>query len=140
VESRKYISWFQTQGAKALNHTSEDADSQWTHCRFVVARSEDKCFIGSWIFARSPLHVRVLITLSDTHLDTLFIRMVNLLLAVSLKFWQMLRATALSSVLDVFQILAARHEIFGMPMLARETTTYVAIPSTVCLCYLLSIQ
>src|SRR5258705_9916616 len=59
VESRKYVSWFQTQGAKALNHTSEDADSQWAQCRFVVARSEDKCSIGSWVFARSPLCVCV---------------------------------------------------------------------------------
>ena len=37
-------------------------------------------------------------------------------------------------VLDVFQILAARHAIFGMPMLARETTTCVIIPSTVRIC------
>ncbi len=34
-------------------------------------------------------------------------------------------------VLDVFQILAARHDTFGMPMLTRETMTYIAIPSTV---------
>jgi hypothetical protein len=35
-------------------------------------------------------------------------------------------------VLDVFQILAARHDTFGMPILTRETMTYLAIPSTVC--------
>lgn len=57
AESRKYISWSQTQGAKALNCTSEEADSQWTPCQSVIARSEDKCSKGSWIFARSPLHV-----------------------------------------------------------------------------------
>jgi hypothetical protein len=71
VESRTYITWSQTQGAKALNCTSEDPDSQWMQCRFAVARSEDKCFTGSWIFARSPLHVSVI--LFWTHLpDTLF--------------------------------------------------------------------
>ena len=57
AESRKYIPWFQTQGAKALNCISEDANSQWTPCRSVVGRSEDTCIVGSWIFAKSPLHV-----------------------------------------------------------------------------------
>jgi hypothetical protein len=57
VENRTYVRWSFTQGAKALNHTLEDADSQWMQCRFAVARSEDKCFTGSWIFARSPLCV-----------------------------------------------------------------------------------
>ena len=57
AESRKYIPWFQTRGAKALNCISEDANSQWTPCRFVIARSEDQCIVGTWIFAKSPLHV-----------------------------------------------------------------------------------
>lgn len=56
LESRKYIPWSSTRGAKALN-ASEVSDSQWISCQFVVARSEDKCFVGSWIFARSPLSV-----------------------------------------------------------------------------------
>ena len=36
-------------------------------------------------------------------------------------------------VLDLFQILRNRHEIFGMPMLGRrnEEAVYVLIPSTV---------
>ena len=36
-------------------------------------------------------------------------------------------------VLDLFHILSVRHEIFGMPMLARrhDEATYVVIPSTV---------
>ena len=32
AESQKYIPWFQTQGTKALNCVSEDANSQWTPC------------------------------------------------------------------------------------------------------------
>jgi hypothetical protein len=38
-------------------------------------------------------------------------------------------------VLDTFQvILSARHDIYGMPMLARrhDETTYIVIRSTVC--------
>jgi len=57
VKTRKYSPSCQTQGTKALNYTSENVDSLWTPCRFAVAHSEDKCFVGSWIFARSPLHV-----------------------------------------------------------------------------------
>jgi hypothetical protein len=36
-------------------------------------------------------------------------------------------------VLDVFEVLSTRHEVFGMPMLARQhnETTYLVIPSTV---------
>ena len=39
-------------------------------------------------------------------------------------------------ILDIFHVLSTRHEIFGMPMLARrhEETTYVVIPSTVRIC------
>lgn len=55
--SRKYIPWSLTEGAKALNCLVEAADSLWTPCRFAIACSGDKCLVGSWIFAKSPLHV-----------------------------------------------------------------------------------
>ena len=57
AESQKYIPWFQTQGAKVLNCVSEDANSQWMPCRFVIGRSEDKCIVGSWIFEKLLIHV-----------------------------------------------------------------------------------
>lgn len=56
IESRKYVSWCQTQAAKAVN-SSEEIDSQWTACRFSIARSGDKCLVGSWVFATSPFNV-----------------------------------------------------------------------------------
>ena len=36
-------------------------------------------------------------------------------------------------VLDIFQILSDRHEVFGMPMLGRrhEEAVYIVVPSTV---------
>jgi hypothetical protein len=59
LESRRYIAWSRTKAASSLNFALEDADSEWTQCRFAVAKSEDKCFVGSWIFAASPLAVNL---------------------------------------------------------------------------------
>ena len=56
IESRKYIPWLQTQGAKAVN-SSEGINLQWTACRFAIASSGDKCLVGSWVFATSPFDV-----------------------------------------------------------------------------------
>ena len=87
AESRKYIPWSLTQGAKAINYTSEDVDSQWTPCRFAIARSGDKCFIGSWVFAGSPLHVSLTLLSCRIYREPfLYYRTANSLLAALLKF------------------------------------------------------
>ncbi|KAF8959102.1 hypothetical protein BDZ97DRAFT_2045777 [Flammula alnicola] len=113
IESRKYIPWLQTQGAKAVN-SSEGTDSQWTACRFAIAGSGDKCLVGSWVFATSPFNAKQSVTGC----------IVEILAESEGK-----RAVI---VLDVFEIRRTRHEIFGMPMLARrhEETIYAVIPST----------
>src|ERR1700678_4375444 len=102
AESRKYIPWFQTQGAKALNCTSEDADSQWTPCRFAIARSEDKCSIGSWLFAKSPLHVSQTL-FSHSIRPQPFDSAANSLLGALSKFWPILQATVLWSYWTFFK-------------------------------------
>jgi hypothetical protein len=91
VETRTYVAWSVTRGAKALNCTSESADSQWMHCRYAVARSEDECFVGSWIFAGSPFQVSLFCITSVTVIITCYyfvLRVVVSLLARLLKFWQ----------------------------------------------------
>lgn len=99
VETRIYVAWSVTRGAKALNCTSESADSQWMHCRFAIARSEDKCFVKSWIFARSPLQASLFCITSVTVKYSpscyyLIFRVVVSLLVRSLKFWLMPLANA----------------------------------------------
>ncbi|KJA14960.1 hypothetical protein HYPSUDRAFT_149732 [Hypholoma sublateritium FD-334 SS-4] len=112
--SRKYTPWCMTQGGRALNSASEDVNSQWTPCRYVIAQSEDKCSVGSWVFAESPLN----------HNDRVTGRIVEILTNIT--------GDRALVILDIFHVLSARHEIFGMPMLARrnEEATYMAIPST----------
>ena len=43
-------------------------------------------------------------------------------------------------VLDIFEVRSIRHEIFGMPMLARRhhEEIYAVIPSTVCIFIMVS--
>ncbi|KAF8914285.1 hypothetical protein CPB84DRAFT_1811643 [Gymnopilus junonius] len=115
IQSRKYISWFQTQGAKALNSSSEAADSQWTPCRFTVAHSGDKCFVGSWIFGQSPIH--------DSE-ELITGRIVEILANIE--------GDHAVVILENFKILSNRHDTFGMPMLAHpyEEPSYTVISST----------
>ncbi len=44
--------------------------------------------------------------------------------------------------IDIFQVLSSRHDIFGMPMLARrhDETSRIIIPSTVCFSAFLDYQ
>ncbi|KIJ90420.1 hypothetical protein K443DRAFT_686767 [Laccaria amethystina LaAM-08-1] len=104
----------QNKRISAIN-SSEDAQSEWTHCQYTVAHSGDKCQMGSWIFTRSPLDARELVT---GHIVEI--------LANS-------KGDCTVVVLDTFQvILSARHHIYGMPMLARpnDETAYIVICST----------
>lgn len=87
IPRRKYIPWRQTQGAKAIN-SMEDADSEWAPCRFVIARSGDKCLVGSWIFARSPLDVSLTLPLNFQYDITLYNRPENWSLDVSFRYWR----------------------------------------------------
>ncbi|KIJ94946.1 hypothetical protein K443DRAFT_639947 [Laccaria amethystina LaAM-08-1] len=111
IEKRKYVPWHQTQGAKAVN-SSEVVHSLWTACRSVVASSGDVCLVGSWVFATSPFNRTQSITG----------RIVEIVAEPEGK-----RTVV---ILDVFDVRRTRHEIYGMPMLARrhEETVYAVIP------------
>lgn len=54
--------WSETQASHALNSASINIqpDMKWRQCKLVVAKSQDKCTVGSWIFASSPLAARYL--------------------------------------------------------------------------------
>ncbi|KJA24844.1 hypothetical protein HYPSUDRAFT_135587 [Hypholoma sublateritium FD-334 SS-4] len=115
IGNPKHISWSLTEGAKAIN-SSEDANSQWSPCCYVIAQSGDKCVLDSWIFAVSPFNV--------SKEESITGRIIEILVDSTGR-----RAII---ILDVFIVLSTRHETFGMPMLARRQNekTYAIIPST----------
>ena len=132
MESRKYITWSQTQSAKAINGPSEHADSKWTSCRFAVACSGDQCFVGSWIFARSSIQVILLLSL---YIGT-FPNYLQANKVVTGRIVEILaneKGDRAVVALDIFEILSTRHSTFGMPMLAQRygEITRIVIPSTV---------
>ncbi|EDR02424.1 uncharacterized protein LACBIDRAFT_332286 [Laccaria bicolor S238N-H82] len=78
-----------------------NANTCWYCGKYVVARSQDMCNIGDWVFARSPLS-----SLSDP--------------PVTGRILDILQDTSGKSslvILDLLQVAADRHEVFGMPIL-----------------------
>ncbi|KAJ7032262.1 hypothetical protein C8F04DRAFT_1211182 [Mycena alexandri] len=90
-----------TTAAKAVNYGLFDANSTWNKCSFVISESLDECSLGSWVFATSPTAADSIISgrISDILVDA---------------------GDKVLVVLELFQVLSARDEIFGMPVLVRR--------------------
>ncbi|KAJ7143643.1 hypothetical protein C8R46DRAFT_1012076 [Mycena filopes] len=101
-----------TTAAKAVNYGTYTAESTWTRCSSVVGESLDQCFIGSWIFAQSPIVANSTISgrISDMLSNDGGLTIV---------------------VVETFQVLNTRDDVFGMPVLVRRDgeTTYAIIPA-----------
>lgn len=91
----------------------------WHRCKYVVAGSGDKCSAGSWVFATSPIAV------SASHFK-LYIEFPSLTPLQSSnppitgRILDILKDSAGPSmfvIINVFQLAATRHKIFGMPIL-----------------------
>ncbi|KAJ7175598.1 hypothetical protein C8R46DRAFT_1249143 [Mycena filopes] len=87
-------------------------ESTWTRCSSVVGESLDQCFVGSWIFAQSPI-------VADS---TISGRISDILTNDS--------GTTIV-VMETFQVLNARDDTFGMPVLVRRDgeTTFTVLPA-----------
>lgn len=53
----------ESKASAAINFAAYDATSEWFSCKEVVCASLDECIVGSWVFAKSPVNVRTLISL-----------------------------------------------------------------------------
>ncbi|KAJ7697775.1 hypothetical protein B0H14DRAFT_3655262 [Mycena olivaceomarginata] len=87
-----------TNAARAVNYGLYSPRSMWRKCKFVVSESLDECFIDSWVFAKSPMAEDSTIPgrISDILVDGAGIVLV---------------------VLEPFQVLTSRDEMYGMPIL-----------------------
>ncbi|KAJ6582733.1 hypothetical protein B0H10DRAFT_2341090 [Mycena sp. CBHHK59/15] len=88
-----------TSAARAVNFGLYVANSKWRKCTSVVSESLDECFIGSWVFLKSEIHGDAVKSgrISDILVDA---------------------AGAAIVIVEVFQVLSARDEIYGMPVLS----------------------
>ncbi|KDQ53306.1 hypothetical protein JAAARDRAFT_49804 [Jaapia argillacea MUCL 33604] len=101
TRQRPTVRWEATTASRALN--AEDFKPYQPVlciCTSMIAKSQDKCVAGSWVFVVSPITI-----LSDS------------------------AGNSALTVLDQFTIGENRHEEFGMPVLTRhmEETTYVIV-------------
>ncbi|KAF7335904.1 hypothetical protein MSAN_02327500 [Mycena sanguinolenta] len=101
-----------TSAARALNFGLYNPDSVWKRCLHVISESLDECFIDSWVFAQSPTQNFSKITgrISDILVDTAGVVLV---------------------VLEQFQVLSERDELYGMPVLVRRDgeVTFSIVPA-----------
>ncbi|KAF9526609.1 hypothetical protein CPB83DRAFT_937649 [Crepidotus variabilis] len=104
-KAQEILPWAATAAVSTLNAQvfPINATLQWHYGSSVIARSQDECVKGSWVFAQTPypgsnipITGRIVEILQDTTKCHRYI------------------------VLDVYHIAAARHNFFGMPILARR--------------------
>ncbi|KAJ6597903.1 hypothetical protein B0H10DRAFT_2231848 [Mycena sp. CBHHK59/15] len=100
-----------TNTARVLNFGQYRGDSEWMRCKTVVSESLDECSVGTWVFAKS-----------HGNADSIICgRLADILRNQS--------GTSIV-VIELFQLLGARHSHFGMPVLARRDgeTTFSILP------------
>ncbi|KAJ7767878.1 hypothetical protein DFH07DRAFT_866840 [Mycena maculata] len=90
-----------TTAATAVNYGMYEPESKWSRCSSVVGESLDECFVGSWIFAQSVTDANC--TISGRISEILANSSANPVV-----------------VLEAFQVLSVRDDIYGMPVLVRR--------------------
>jgi len=133
-QPREVMAWKDTLAASAVNsHSYMGLDTGWYAGKLVTSKANDKCTTGAWVFARSPYSVSLqclqcLVTIlnrkpkSSTTLPPVTGKIVEII--------QDKAGQHSLVVLDVFQVAATRHEVFGMPILMRrqdETMTTIVL-------------
>ncbi|KAJ6615957.1 hypothetical protein B0H10DRAFT_2164767 [Mycena sp. CBHHK59/15] len=101
-----------TSAAHAVNYGLYQPDSEWRMCVSLVSESLDECLLGSCIFAQSAKDVAATVTgrVSEILID---------------------KTATVVLVLELFQVLSVRDNIYGMPVMVRRDgeTTFSIIPA-----------
>ncbi|KAJ6619148.1 hypothetical protein B0H10DRAFT_1744510, partial [Mycena sp. CBHHK59/15] len=109
-----------TNAAHALNFGEYSGNSEWMRCKTVVSESLDECFVGTWVFANS-------------HSDTASSTSTFWNCTQGMTEFNNLRTSSGIAivVIELFQIIGARHSRYGMPVLTRrdDETTFSILPA-----------
>ncbi|KAJ7829031.1 hypothetical protein B0H14DRAFT_3718234 [Mycena olivaceomarginata] len=112
VRRRETVLLKSTTARSALNFGEYKPDSAWTKCLRVISESLDECLVESWVFAKGSSSDAPKITgrISDILVDPAGVVLV---------------------VLERFQVLKERDELYGMPVLVRRDgeTTFCIVPA-----------
>ncbi|KAJ7479923.1 hypothetical protein FB451DRAFT_1172006 [Mycena latifolia] len=100
-----------TTAARALNFGSYVPDSMWKKCTSVVSESLDDCRIGSWVFVKSEIPEAAV---KSGRISEILVN----------------DAGTAVVILELFQVLSTRDELYGMPVLVRrdDETIFSIIP------------
>ncbi|KAJ7780798.1 hypothetical protein DFH07DRAFT_865229 [Mycena maculata] len=108
-KKRPVFSLKSTTASKAVNYGLHSPESTWNRCSSVVGEQLDECFSGSWIFAQSATNTNSSGGITDilTSKNTVIV------------------------VLEVFQVLSVRDNLYGMPVLVRRDgeTSFTILPA-----------
>ncbi|KAJ7195190.1 hypothetical protein GGX14DRAFT_537297 [Mycena pura] len=120
-QARVRVSEFlkKTAAAHALNFGEYDANSEWWKCKSVISASLDECSAGTWVFSNSG---------SDMQDPDSVIcgRIVDVLCNSGSG-----KSNEAIVILELFQLLGARHPLYGMPVLSRRDgeATFTIVPA-----------
>ncbi|PPQ69579.1 hypothetical protein CVT24_001379, partial [Panaeolus cyanescens] len=124
---RQPLLWGSTLSASAINIQSHYAQLQWFPGKSVVSRAGDICKVGGWVFAQSeelnfqnigisPISPPRSPSPVSTHTST-----ASTITGRIVEILQDSRSPCQHSLvaIDLFQVAAIRHEVFGVPILYR---------------------
>jgi len=142
-QPRSCFSWMETHAISAVNGLEnshqEDSKLSWYRGKYVIARSDDQCKNGAWVYATSPFTVgfiffncRNLLTISRLTLHKTTEHSQPPITGQIIEILQDTTARRSLVVLDTFQVAANRHDIFGMPVLLRPLNEkrLIIVPAT----------
>lgn len=125
--------WYELSASRARNASEfcQDPNQPWFEVKHSFStKSNDLCHVGSWVFASTEtIGGGSVATLSEMG-PTICGRIVELLAAAE-------HSVKGIAVINVYQMLATRHPIFGMPSLVNTTPhgeCLVIVPTEVCRC------
>ncbi|KAJ7243992.1 hypothetical protein C8J57DRAFT_1452332 [Mycena rebaudengoi] len=109
-KERETYSLKSTSAVNTSNYGLYDANSTWRKCIYVLSESLDECRVDSWVFAKSPDSPLISGRISDILVNP---------------------DKGILVILELFQVLSSRDEVYGMPVLVRRDSevTYSIIPA-----------